>query len=382
MTSYLVALPPRRAHNWASKMDTPIGRHYLLRLETDDGLVGWGEAPAIGTWGGPSGQYYGETPETVAHIVHDYLFPALRDQDPRQIAACHGRLERAVKGHPYAKAAMDVALLDLAGKASGLPVYAFLGGKLRDSIPICHSLGIMENDAAVAEAEQAVAEGCRTIKCKTGLDPDRDVDLVRRLRERLGEGVGLRVDANEGYATVEEAIRVTRAMEPYGLLFHEQPVAGFESLARVARAVSVPIMADESAWFPADILRLYHLQAADVVSLYYTKPGGLWPAREVASLLHAVDMTCDIGGSIEMGVGVAANLHLGVSVPTLAYPSVCPVPNVDGYRNGQVYGTYYRDDILTEPLRFAEGHLFVPEGPGLGVEVDEGKLQRYVLAEA
>lgn len=374
---YFVRLPSRRVHNWASKMQTPIGSHYILRLETDDGLVGWGETPAIATWGGPHGMYFGETSGTVAHVVRDYLLPALEGQDPRQIGQCHRLMDWAIKGHPYAKAAIDLALHDIAGKAAGVPVYQLLGGKLRDSIPVCHSLGIMETQAAVDEAVVAVREGIRTVKCKTGLEPDRDVDLVRRLRETLGPDVKLRVDANEAYPTPRLAAQVTAEMEAYGIVFHEQPVAGFEALAEVARLIRVPVMADESAWYPRDILRLHELHAADILSLYYSKPGGLYRARQVADVAAACGFTCDIGGSIEMGIGVAANLHLGVSTEILHWASVCPVPNPDGRAGVSIAGVYYLDDIIAAPLRYEDGELFVPDGPGLGVEVDEAKLERY-----
>ncbi len=166
-------------------------------------------------------------------------------------------------------------------------------------------------------------------------------------------------------------------MEPHGILFCEQPVMGFEPLAEVARLVSVPLMADESAWVPQDVLRLWQLQAAHIISLYYSKPGGLYRARQLADVVRACGMTCDIGGSIEMGIGVAANLHLGVAVEALSWASVCPVPNADGAGPTSVAGVYYQDDIVSAPFRYEAGVLHVPDRPGLGVEVDERKLSRY-----
>jgi muconate cycloisomerase len=374
-----VAVPTRREHTWASKMERPIGHHAIVRLDTDEGVSGWGEAPAIATWGGAHGRYYGETPETVRHIVLDYLVPALEGADPGEPGVAHARMDNVVKGHPYAKAAVDMACHDAAGKALGVPVWRLLGGRRRDGIEVTHSLGIMEVDRCVAEAEQAVAEGARTIKCKTGLDPERDVELVRRLRERLGDEVKLRVDGNEGYATVAEAVETTRRQEEYGIMLCEQPVAGAEALAAVAERIESPVMADESAWTALDLLELRELEAASCFSCYVTKPGGLWRARQQAELAAAIGLTCDIGGSIELGVGNAANLHLGASLEAATLPSVCPVTKPAGAPGPEVAGVYYMDDIVTEPFRFEGGRVLVPDGPGLGVEVDAEKLRRYAV---
>jgi muconate cycloisomerase len=376
---FLVAVPSRREHTWASKMETPIGHHAIVRLDTDEGVSGWGEAPAIATWGGAHMRYYGETPETVRHIVGAYLLPAVRGLDPGEIVLVHVRMDMVVKGHPYAKAAVDIACHDLAGKALGVPVWKLLGGRLRDGIEVTHSLGIMEVERCILEAEQAVAEGARTIKCKTGLDPERDVTLVRRLRETLGDEVKIRVDGNEGYRSVTEAVDVTRRQEEYGILLCEQPVAGAEGLARVAERIKAPVMADESAWTARDILELHELRAAECFSCYVTKPGGLHRARQQAELAWTLGITCDIGGSIELGIGNAANLHLGAALPNAVLPSVCPVTKPAGSTGPEIAGIYYVDDVVTAPFRFDEGTVLVPDGPGLGVEVDAEKLARYAV---
>jgi muconate cycloisomerase len=376
---FLVAVPSRREHTWASKMERPIGHHAVVRLDTDEGLSGWGEAPAIATWGGAHMRYYGETPETVRHIVTDYLVPELDGVDPTEPAVVHARMDRVVKGHPYAKAAVDIACHDIAGKALGVPVWKLLGGMRRDGIEVTHSLGIMDVDRCVDEAEQAVAEGARTIKCKTGLDPERDVELVRRLRDALGDEIAIRVDANEGYGTVAQAVETTRRQEEHGILLCEQPVAGADALAAVAARIDAPVMADESAWTVQDILELHELAAAACFSCYVTKPGGLWRARRQAEVAAELGLTCDIGGSIELGVGNAANLHLGAALENAVLPSVCPVTKPAGASGPAIAGVYYTDDIVTEPFRFEDGRVLVPDGPGLGVEVDIEKLARYAV---
>lgn len=379
---FLVALPSRREHTWASKMDTPIGHHAIVRLDTDEGIRGWGESPAIATWGGAHGRQYGETPQTVRHLILDYLLPTIEGLNPCDIGLIHRKMDKVVKGNPYAKAALDIACHDAAGRFLGVPVWRLLGGKHRDGLEVAHSLGIMPVQQCVEEAVQAVAEGAKTIKCKTGLDPERDVTLVRELRTTLGDAVRIRVDGNEGYQTVQEAVEVTRAQEEHGILLCEQPLAGAHALAAVARRIDTPVMADESAWTTHDILELHELGAAACFSCYVTKPGGLWRARQQAEFAASLGMYCDVGGSIEMGIGTAANLHLAVSLERAILPSVCSVTRLEGEPGPAVAGVYYLDDIITEPMRFVDGHLVCPQSPGLGVEVDEEKLRRYVQAEA
>lgn len=374
---FIVALPNRRHHTWASKMTAAIGRHAILRLDTDEGVSGWGEAPAGVSWGGPHMRYYGETPETVRHIVEDHLLEAVRGLDPRRPGELHETMDKAVKGHPYAKAAIDIACYDIAGKAYGVPVYTLLGGKFRDGIEIAHSLGIMPVDECIEEAKQAVAEGALTIKCKTGLDPARDVEIVRRLREEVSDTVKIRVDGNEGYESVWVAIDVTRRQEEYDLLLCEQPVMGAKGLAEIAARIDTPMMADESAWTVHDIHELAELGAAACFSCYVTKPGGLYRAKQQTDAAQSLGLYSDIGGSIELGIGNAANLHLGAASPIATLPSVCPVNKPAGAAGPEIASIYYTDDIVTEAFGFADGRVLVPEGPGLGVEVDLGKIEKY-----
>lgn len=374
---HLVRLPSRREHLWASKMETPIGHHAIVELLTDEGVTGWGEAPAGSTWGGAHGTFYGETPETVQHLVLDYLLPAIRGLDPLDISVLHARMARVLKGHPYAKAAIDIAAHDVAGKALGVPVYQLLGGMHRDGIEVAHSLGIMDLDACFAEAEAAVAEGALTIKCKTGLDPERDVELVRGLRALLGDRIKIRVDGNEAYSSVAEAVNVTLRQEEFNILLCEQPLEGARNLARVAARISSPVMADESAWTVHDILDLDRLDAAQSFSCYVTKPGGLHKAVRQADVARELGMICDIGGSIETGIGNAANLHLGAALENAVLPSVCPVSQPEGSTGPHIAGVYYLDDLIVEPFTFLDGQVKVPVGPGLGIEVDLDKIEKY-----
>lgn len=374
LDTFVVALPKRRDHNWASKMVTPIGSHVIVRVEDTDGHVGWGETPAIATWGGNNSRNYGEAPGAVLHMIESYLWPAIEGL-PAEPQTVHAAMDRVVKGNPYAKAALDIAVYDLAGHAIGVPVSTLLGGRIRDRIEICHSLGIMEDGPAIEEANIAVSEGIRTIKVKTGVDPERDVRIVRLLRETVGDDIKIRVDANEGYSTVSEAVRITKQMiQEANIFLCEQPLRTVRELSEVARRVDIPVMADESAWTALDIVEIAAAGQIETFSLYVTKPGGLFRARQQAAIAETLGLWSDIGGSIEMGIGNAANLHLGASVPIATLPSVCPISAPEGTRTG-IAGNYYTDDLITEPLSFEEGALLVPEGPGLGIEVDEEKVK-------
>lgn len=371
-----IRLPTRRVHQWAS-LTTPIGVYVIVKLHTDQGLVGLGEAPVLKDWGGDHGRYFGETPQTTVHIINDILAPALRGQDPRRFEAVHAVMDKAVKGYPYCKAAIDAALYDVAGKALNVPAYQLLGGCFRERVNIAHSLGLMEIANAVDEAVQAKAEGVRTIKLKGGVDQKRDVELVRQVREAIGPELQICVDANQGYPSAKIAIKITKAMEEYGLLYMEQPVEGIDQMAEVARRVDTPIMADESVWTPQDALEIVSKKAADVISIYTTKPGGMFKAKKVAAVAEAAGLACNVNGSVETGVGNAANLHLAASTGVVTYACVVPVSSPKEKAKKGIAGIYYQDDVVTEAFDFDDGAIIVPARPGLGIELDEEKLEHY-----
>ena len=374
-----IRLPTRRAHQWAS-LTTPIGVYVIIKLHTDNGLLGLGEAPVLKDWGGDYGRYFGETPQTTAHIITDILAPALKGQDPARFETIHALMDQAVKGYPYAKAAIDSAIYDVVGKALNVPAYQLLGGCFRDRVPIAHSLGLMEIEKAVDEALEAKSEGVKTIKLKGGLDPQRDIELVRQMRNALGTETKICVDANQGYPTPKLAVRVIKAMQEYHLLYIEQPVEGIAAMAEVSRRVDIPVMADESAWTVQDVLEIVHNHAADIISIYTTKPGGMFKAKKVAAVAEAAGLKCNVNGSVETGVGNAANIHLAASTAVVTFDCVVPVSTPKGKGKSGIAGIYYQDDIIKEPFEFSNGDIAVPTRPGLGVELDEDKLRHYRIS--
>jgi muconate cycloisomerase len=374
--TFMVALPWRRLHKMAFPGEV-LGRYVIVRLRTDDGLDGLGEATVIKEWGGDHGRYFGESPELTVRLIDSVLGPTLLDQDPFDLEAAHRRMDLAIKGYPYAKAALDEALHDLKGKALGVPVYQLLGGLVREEIPIAHSLGWMDYEAATSEAAAAVAEGIRTIKLKVGRDPTYDVRIVREVRETIGPDRDIVVDANQGWPTPKHAIAILRRMQEHAIRYAEQPVEGLARMARVAQAVDVPIMADESAWTAQDVLEIVERGAADMISLYTTKPGGLFKAKKVAAVAEAAGLPLNVNGSHETGVGNAGNLHLVASTAAVTEAGVFPVTSLRERQPTQMAGRMYLDDIVTRPFEYRDGCLIVPRSPGLGVELDMGKVAEY-----
>ena len=376
---YRVSLPTRREHKWTG-LTEPIGGYVIVKIADENGLAGWGEAPVLKDWGGEFGRYFGETPGTTVSVTTQYLAPAIRGCIPGEIAEIHERMSRAIKGFPYAKAALEFAAYDLAGKQSGLPVHRLLGGALRRKIAVTHSIGLIGFEEAEREAAQAVREGIRTIKIKIGVEPDRDVEMVRRVRDTVGPGAALCVDANQGYRTVGEAVRTFRRMERSDLIYFEQPVEGIERLAEVARAIDAPVMADESAWNAHDVIQIAEKRAAQIVSIYTTKPGGLYRAMEVAAVARAAGIICNVNGSVETGVGNLANLQLAAAAAPVVLSCVVPVSTpAQAQSPGNIAGIYYTDDLIAEPMRFVDGAIDLPSGPGMGIPVDEAKIRQYTV---
>jgi muconate cycloisomerase len=371
-----VALPPRREHKWTG-LTEPIGGYVLVKMTDESGAAGWGEAPALKDWGGEFSRYFGESPGTTIEVVSRHLTPAVKGCLPGEIAELHARMDRAIKGYPYAKAAIEFAAYDLAGMQCALPVHRLLGGAVRRRIPVTHSIGLLGFEEAEREAAQVAREGIRTIKIKVGVDSDRDIEMVRRVRQTVGPGVALCVDANQGYRTPGEAIRTFRRMEKYDLIYFEQPVEGIERLAEVARAIDVPVMADESAWNAHDIIQIIDKRAAQIVSLYTTKPGGLNRAMEAAAVARAAGIVCNVNGSVETGIGNLANLHLAAAAPAAVLSCVVPVSTPAEAQSGRIAGIYYKDDLIAEPMRFTDGAIELPAGNGMGIAADEAKIRRY-----
>jgi muconate cycloisomerase len=272
-------------------------------------------------------------------------------------------------------------LHDLLGRALGVPVYQLLGGRCRDAVPIAHMLGLLPLDDALAEARAAWADGLRAFQVKGGRDPERDREVISRLRAALGPAAFLRLDANQGYGLPKVAIAALRAMEQARLDAAEQPVAGLAALAEVRQAVRPLVIADESCWSAADALALAQACAVDAISIYVGKAGGLYPARQIAAVAAAAGLPHDVNGSLELGVGTAANVHLAIAAPMATLASVTPIAAPAETAPTQVGGRYFADDVVSCPFSYRDGAVAPLDAPGLGVTLDAAKLRRYTVAQ-
>lgn len=376
LATLIVQLPTRREHKWTG-LTEPIGRYILVQMTDSDGRTGWGEAAALKDWGGEFGRYFGESAGIVDFVIGRYLAPAVEGVDTANIVELHARMDAVIKGYPYAKAAVEFAAYDLAGKRLGVPVHMLLGGRARERVPVTHSIGLIPVEEAAAEAAQVAAEGIRTIKIKIGIDARRDIAVVRAVRGAAGPDMDICVDANEGYRTPGEAVTVLREMEKFRLKYAEQPCMGIERIAEVARALDTPVMADESAWNAHDAVQIAEQHTIDIVSIYTTKPGGLYKAMEVAAVCRAAGIACNVNGSIETGVGNLANVQLAAAAPSVTLSCVVPVSTPAEHQQGRIGGIYYRDDLITAPMKLIDGAIEVPQAPGMGIAVDEAKIEKY-----
>ncbi len=333
----------------------------LVRLETDDGVVGWGEAASAPTMTG----------ETVAGMVAaiQYLAPLLEGRPAEDIAAVMGRAERYLYGNQSAKSVIEMALHDALGRATGKPVYELLGGKRRDRIPALRMIGSGSTATDIEEAARRKAEGYVAFKIKVAVaEPLADADRTRKVCDVLGSDVLICADANQGW-TVEQAIAYVQAVADTALEFFEQPVSGddIEGMARVAQASRVKIGFDEGLHCMEDLRRHHDAGAAHGCSLKTIKLGGMRPVYDAALLCEKLGMKVNLACKIaESGIAAAAMLHLAAAVPALDW-------------GVSISSQYLADDVLKKPIGFAAGHFEVPAGPGLGIEVDEAKVRRYAL---
>ncbi|CAJ95333.1 muconate cyclo-isomerase [Cupriavidus necator H16] len=358
----LVDLPTIRAHQLAMatmQQQTLV----IVRLRCSDGVEGIGEATTIG------GLSYGdESPEGIKLTIDTYLAPALAGQDATNVHGAMARLGKVARGNRFAKSALETALLDAQGKRLGVPLATLLGGAVRSTLPVLWTLASGDTARDIAEAEQLLAERRHhTFKLKIGRRSVRDdVAHVAAIKRALGERARVTVDVNQAWNEADAATGIAM-LEAAGIDLIEQPTPREQrmALARLAARFVVPIMADEAVCGPEDAMELARIGGADVFALKIAKAGGIFGMLRTAAVGDAAGIALYGGTMLEGSVGTIAAAHGFCTLPQLAWGT-------------ELFGPLLlKDDIVQQRPEYRDFSLHLPEGPGLGLALDEDKLAHY-----
>lgn len=332
----------------------------LVEISTDEGITGIGESPVIGG-------------AEICKSIIDAATPLLIGEDPFQVDklrmkfyARFNLIHFHLHAANWAFSGIDSALWDIVGKTCRQPLYRLWGGGYRNKVKfwgwVPHAtLRIIQD-----EARRYVEQGFDCLYLKVGLDRKQDVESVKAIRDAVGYDVDVRIDANQAW-TPSGAIRIIRKMEKYDLEFVEQPVIMYnlDALARVREAVSTPILSNESSWTFHETLNVLKRDAADAVELDPRFDAGIWGFRVAAGMAEAAGIAAVAHSFGELGVATAFMIHAIASSPSFVYAN-------------QTAYSFLADDVLEGGMmKFKEGHLPVPEKPGLGVELDVLKVEKY-----
>jgi L-alanine-DL-glutamate epimerase-like enolase superfamily enzyme len=337
---------------------TAVQRSVLVRVTTDTGVEGWGNVD-------PTPGYS----RVSADDIHDAvlgLVPALAGADPFNLHRALAIMDRRAADASEAKAAVEMALLDVQGRALALPVHALLGGALAREVTLNAWIGTVAPEQAAAEAVAWADRGFATAKVKVAGAGDEGIARVAAVRAAVGDRLALRVDFNESLSLAEAASFIRR-LEPYGLTLVEQPVARTDiaGLAQIRRAIGIPLMADESVTGPASLMDIIRRGAADIVKVKVMKQGGLLRTRQM------IDCAAAAGLRVVIGHG------FGLTLSTLAEAAVAAtsdavIPGCEAVGPLKMAG-----DVVADPVRLGGGVLHLVDAPGLGATIDAEALKRY-----
>ena len=343
------------------QMITALGVHddsdyVLLRVLTDDGVEGIGEATVSPRW---SGETIWGTEALIQHV----LAPAVTNCDPCDIASISAKMDVVTRHNWFAKSAIEMACWDIRGKLEGKPVYELLGGACRSREVRCRfSMGAYDPDRARARAAELVEQGFTTIKVKVGGPAEDDIRRVRAVREAIGGEIKLVLDANCGW-DADTAIHCLRELEDCDIALMEQPTpdGDYAALARVRREVKPKIMADDICFDLVHAQQLVHNQCCDVISLYPGKNGGILKSRRIAEFAAQHGVACTIGSNLEFDVATAAMAHLVVATENV---------QIEEYPGDMLGPAYHQQSVVVNPLKIEGPFTTIRDAPGLGVDMD------------
>lgn len=332
----------------------------LIRLHTDEGITGVGECP-------PLPPLSPESQDVIIAMLRHWLVPQIIGLDPFDLEQIWEKMDYVAPTYPMSKAGIDMALWDIMGKSLHVPVYRLLGGLTEKRFPIVGLVGLGSPQETAAEAERFVTDGYSGLRLKIG--PGHDVECVKAVRDAIGGGITLRVDCNQCYS-VSQAIKVAKHLERFEVELLEQPTPwwDFKALATVAKAIDMPVMPHESLYLMSDVKTLIDLGAVGVIGLKTYRPGGgITSARRILDMARVMNIPCLMHDDLELGVSLAAATHL-----------VTAFQRVISYKcELSGFPEWMTDDVVLKPVKIDHGYAEVPEGAGLGVELDPRKIDRY-----
>lgn len=352
------------------RMISALGHHdfsefVLIKLTTDTGVIGAGEATVTPRWSG-------ETVWGAAAILERLFAPAVTGMDCADLAGIESRMDELAVGNWFAKSAIEMACWDALGKAAGQPVHELLGGAVRPlRIRNRFSLGAYAPEIAAGRAARLVEEGFTTIKVKVGGDPARDLQRVRAVRAAIGDDHELTIDANGGW-NLERAQDFLNQAAELDIAWVEQPLprGDYTETLKLKQQFPIKILADESCFDEVHLQELIQHGCCDAVTLYPGKQGGIHKARALAAHAGEHNIPCTIGSNLEWDVGAAAMLQFVVSTPNVQVESI----------PGDCLGpTYHQFSIARNPLVIEGPFTTLPDTPGLGVDVDWDLVRQHQL---
>ncbi|MGE4315305.1 muconate/chloromuconate family cycloisomerase [Acinetobacter sp.] len=355
----LVEIPTIRPHKMAvATMQTQT--LVLVKISTEDGFVGWGEATTIGGLG-----YGDESPESIKTNIDTYFAPLLKSLTGLNVAQTVQTLKKHINGNRFAKCAIQTALLDIQAKRLGIPVSELLGGRLRDSVPVLWVLASGDTDKDIAEAKKMIeAKRHNIFKLKIGSRAvEADVEHVLAIKKALGKDISIRVDVNRAWSELQ-AVKGIQLLQDGGVDLIEQPCAidNIDAMQRLTRKFDIAIMADESLMGPQSAYQLAKCNAASVFAVKVAQSGGLMEGCVVGKIAQLAGIDLYGGTMLEGPVGTIASAHVFSTFENLAYGT-------------ELFGPLLlTEQILKTPLQYQNFQLALPKGAGLGIELDEDKI--------